>query len=141
MYSTCSINIVRVISHQSLGRLATTLTCAPNDFGQTTPLLPATLIDWRPFSMDTIQTILEVILFCLQINSGLVMDLYICCHNNFKPASSFSFNLFTKRSWLQTSSKSTILSSKISYFRLHTVCTKCCHMYTPSSRFTEIHIF
>ena len=33
MYSTCSINIVRVISRQSQGRLETTLTCAPNDFG------------------------------------------------------------------------------------------------------------
>ena len=29
MYSTCPINIVRVISHQSRGRLETTLTCAP----------------------------------------------------------------------------------------------------------------
>ena len=28
MYSTCSINIVRVISRQSRGRLVTTLTCA-----------------------------------------------------------------------------------------------------------------
>ena len=42
--------------------------------------------------------------------------------DDFKPTSSFSFNLFTKRSWLQTSSKSTILGSKMSGFRWYTVC-------------------
>ena len=34
------------------------------------------------------------------------------------PKTPFSFNLFTKRSWLQTSSKSTILDAKIRFFSL-----------------------